>query len=93
MYFDQKVEFKHNFGCVYVPYGFTTHGTVSNLLDGTRSKANSEGEFFLTSRLDEGDYELQSESESEISSEEDSSFESSSQSEDSTSASEESSDD
>ena len=38
---------------------------------------NSEGEFFLTARLDEGDYEFQSESESEtLSDSEDSSFES-----------------
>ena len=27
----------------------STHGSVSNLLDGTRSDANSEGEFFLSS--------------------------------------------
>ena len=38
---------------------------------------NSEGEFFLTARLDEGDYELQSKSESESLSDcEDSNFES-----------------
>ena len=50
---------------------------MPNLLDGIRSKVNSEGEFFLTARLDEGDYELQSESESESSNDcEDSSFES-----------------
>ena len=50
---------------------------MPNLLEGTRSKVNSEGEFFLTARLDEGDYELHSESESENSSDcEDSSFES-----------------
>ena len=50
---------------------------MSNLLEGTRSKADSEGEFYLTARLDEGDYELESESESESSSDcEDSNFES-----------------
>ena len=38
---------------------------MPNLLEGIRSKVNSEGEFFLTARLDEGDYELHSESESE----------------------------
>ena len=65
---------------------------MSNLLNGTRSKVNSEGEFFLTGRLDEGDYEVQSESESSIDSE-DSSFESSSEDEDSSSESEDSSDD
>ena len=50
---------------------------MSNLLDGTHSKANNEGEFFLTAQLDEGNYELESESESETLSDcEDSSFES-----------------
>ena len=50
---------------------------MSNLLEGTRSKADSEGEFYLTARLDEGNYELESESESETLSDcEDSSFES-----------------
>ena len=50
---------------------------MSDLLEGTRSKVDSEGEFFLTARLDEGDYELQSESESESSSDcEDSNLES-----------------
>ena len=53
------------------------HGAISNLLNGTRSKVNTEGEFVLTARLEEGDYMLQSESESESSSDkEDSSFES-----------------
>ena len=67
---------------------------MSNLLDGARLKANSEGEFFLTTRLDDGYFKLQSESESESSSDcEDSSSGSASENEDSTSESEDSSDD
>ena len=53
------------------------HGSISNLLDGTRSKVNNEGEFVLTARLEDEDYEQQSDSESETNSDsEDSSFES-----------------
>ena len=45
----------------------TQHASISNLLDGTRSKVNNEGEFILTARLEDEDYEFQSESESESS--------------------------
>ena len=59
------------------------HGDISNLLNGTRSKVNSEGEFVLTARLEDEDYALQSESESETSSDsEESSFESEDSSDD-----------
>ena len=50
-----------------------------NLLNGTRSKVNSEGEFVLTARLEDEDYEFQSDSECEsdkFSDSDESSFES-----------------
>ena len=71
------------FGCILALWRESEHGDISNLLNGTRSKVNSEGEFVLTARLEDEDYALQSESESETSSDsEESSFESEDSSDD-----------